>query len=79
MVKNLKSRWGSCDSHRNIILSSLLITLDDSLIDYVICHELAHTKHMNHSKEFWLNVEMMIPDYKQRRKELKKINSAGIL
>ncbi|HYF96974.1 MAG TPA: SprT family zinc-dependent metalloprotease [Patescibacteria group bacterium] len=78
-IKNLKSRWGSCDSHGNITLSSLLTTLEDNLVEYVICHELAHTQHMNHSKEFWLKVEMMVPDYKQRRKDLRKINSAGIL
>ena len=41
--------------------------------DYVIIHELAHRKHMNHSKNFWKEVEIMIPDYKEKRKWLKYI------
>lgn len=42
------------------------------LIDYIIIHELAHCRHMNHSKEFWLLVESADPDYKIHRRELKQ-------
>lgn len=71
-IKNLKARWGSCDSKRNITLSSTLITLNQDMIHYVICHELAHTKHLNHSKAFWAEVEELVPDYKSIKKRLNK-------
>jgi len=70
-IKKLKSRWGACDNLNNIHLNCYLVQLDWSLIDYVICHELAHTIHHNHSAEFWDKVEEMVPDYKQIKKELK--------
>ena len=70
-VKKLKSRWGSCDSRKNIILNIYLIQLDWKLIDYVIYHELAHTKHQHHQSEFWDYLESLLPDAKARRKELK--------
>ncbi len=70
-IKKLKSRWGACDTHNNLSLNSYLIQLDWSLIDYVICHELAHTIHHDHSAQFWSLVESMLPRYKELRKELK--------
>ncbi len=70
-IKKLTSRWGSCDSHNNIVLNSYLIQFDWRLIDYVICHELAHTVWHDHSSDFWQLVQTMIPDYKDRRSELK--------
>ncbi len=70
-VKKLRSRWGSCDSHKNITLNIFLAQLPWKLIDYVLVHELAHTKHLNHSTQFWQEVESILPDYKIRRKETK--------
>lgn len=70
-VKKLKSRWGSCDNYKNIILNSYLAQLPWPLIDYVLVHELAHTKHLNHSAEFWDEVKAVFPDYKDRRKATK--------
>lgn len=70
-IQKLKSRWGACDSHNNISLNSYLIQLDWQLIDYVICHELAHTVHHNHSSKFWEVVANMMPDFKEVRRELK--------
>jgi predicted metal-dependent hydrolase len=71
-VKKLKSRWGSCDSHKNIVLNIYLIQLDWRLIDYVMYHELAHTKHQHHQADFWHYLESILPDAKVRRKELKQ-------
>jgi len=70
-VKRLRSRWGSCDSHRNIVLNSYLAQLPWPLIDYVLIHELAHTKHLNHGQDFWQEVAAVIPNYKELRKQTK--------
>lgn len=70
-VKKLKSRWGSCDSHNVITLNIYLMQLDWGLIDYVILHELTHTIHKHHQKDFWTYLEGILPDYKEKRKLLK--------
>ena len=71
-VKHVKSRWGSCSSVNNINLNIHLMRLPDHLIDYVILHELVHTKIKNHSREFWSMLELTYPGSKSFNKELKK-------
>lgn len=70
-VKRLRSRWGSCDAQQNITLNSYLAQLPWPLIDYVLIHELAHTRHLNHSSAFWDEVAAILPDYKARRMQTK--------
>lgn len=71
-IRNLKSRWGSCNNLKVITLSQNLLNLPWELIDYVIIHELIHTRHMNHSIEFWNNFDKLMPNNKNIRKKLKK-------
>lgn len=75
-VRQLKRRWGSCDHKGNITLNFFLIQLPDKLLDYVLMHELTHTKHMNHQPVFWKEVETVLPDFKLRRKLLKNYKPA---
>jgi hypothetical protein len=76
--KSMKSRWGSCNSNREITLNIYLLMLPWELIDYVIFHELSHTLHLNHSAAFWEQVSEHVPNYKLLRKELKQ-NQAAVM
>ncbi|MEL7654795.1 MAG: SprT family zinc-dependent metalloprotease [Bacillota bacterium] len=71
-VNGAKTRWGSCNRKGDINFTYRLIFAPEELIDYVVVHELAHTKEMNHSADFWTIVEQTMPDYKVRRKKLRE-------
>ena len=70
-VRNSKTRWGSCSYENNINLNIHLMRLQDHLIDYVILHELVHTKIKNHSRDFWNMLDLVTGNAKNLDKELK--------
>jgi len=76
-IINASSRWGSCTTSRRlrgarISINYKLLFMPIECVDYVIVHELAHTKLHNHSKEFWGIVEGVMPDYKEQRRRLRQ-------
>jgi predicted metal-dependent hydrolase len=75
-VKQIKSKWGSCNQNHEITLNYYLMQLPWRLIDYVLMHELVHTEHLNHSQAFWDRFEDVLPDAKKIRKDLKPFKTA---
>lgn len=70
-IKETKSRWGSCSSRRNINYNWRIILAPSFVIDYLVCHEVAHLKHPDHSQEFWGCVASLCPSHKEGRHWLK--------
>jgi predicted metal-dependent hydrolase len=71
-IKQLKSRWGSCSATQEITLNLYLMQLPWRLIDYVLLHELTHTKVMRHGAPFWQELERHVPYAKKLRKEISQ-------
>lgn len=71
-IRNQKGRWGSCSSKGNLNFNCRLLFVPDRIVDYVVIHELAHRRFMNHSKAFWKEVEKYMPDYKEQKKLLSR-------
>jgi len=76
-LSSAQSRWGSCNSKAVIRLNWRLIHHDPKLIDYVVVHELAHLKELNHSPRYWAIVESVLPDYRERRQLLRHDHDPG--
>ena len=71
-LSNARSRWGSCNSRGEVRLNWRLLQAPPHIINYVVCHELAHLKEMNHSARFWAVVESLYPDYRSAERTLKQ-------
>lgn len=70
-IRAAKTRWGSCSGRGNLNFHWKLILMPPEVLDYVVVHELAHRKEMNHSPAFWAEVAKVLPDYQKRRNWLK--------
>ena len=72
MIRNQKTRWGSCSSRGNLSFNIKLATAPQEVIDYVVVHELMHLLEPNHSKRFWGSVEEHCPGFRDCRDWLKR-------
>ena len=70
-LSSAATRWGSCTADGKIRLNWRLVHFPLSLIDYVVAHELAHLKEMNHSPRFWDTVESIFPEFREAREQLR--------
>ncbi len=71
-VRDMRSRWGSCTAMGRVSFSWAIVALPPAIADYVVVHELAHLRELNHGPRFWRLVEAVLPDYKERRAWLRK-------
>lgn len=71
-IREQKTRWGSCSSKGNLNFNWRLIFAPEEVLDYIVVHELAHRKEMNHSPAFYRIVESVLPDYKKEQKWLRE-------
>ena len=71
-IKEQKTVWGSCSAKGNLNFNWKLILAGPDQLEYVVVHELANLKEMNHSPAFWREVEKVLPDYRERRRKLKE-------
>ena len=70
-IRNQRTRWGSCSHKNDISLNMKLVRLPDELMDYVILHELTHTRCKNHSSEFWAELDRLVGNGKGMDAQLK--------
>ncbi|HVS58873.1 MAG TPA: YgjP-like metallopeptidase domain-containing protein [Candidatus Saccharimonadales bacterium] len=71
-IKQLRSRWGSCDQNKNIVLNLFLMQLPWELIDYVLLHELTHTRVMRHGTPFWAEMQRLDPRSQHLRRAIRE-------
>ncbi|HUV50202.1 MAG TPA: YgjP-like metallopeptidase domain-containing protein [Anaerolineae bacterium] len=71
-IRNQKTRWGSCSARNNISLNMKLVRLPGEMIDYVLLHELVHTRIKNHANGFWAELNRLDGDAKEKNKKMNE-------
>jgi len=71
-IRSQKTRWGSCSNRGNISLNDQLLFLPAASVEYLMVHELCHTRHLNHSRAFWALVQTHCPGYRAHETHLRK-------
>jgi predicted metal-dependent hydrolase len=71
-IRGQKTRWGSCTHNNNLNLNMKILVLPDEIIDYVLLHELVHTRIYNHSRKFWNELSKYVPNAKEMDKRLRE-------
>lgn len=74
IIKKHKSRWGSCSKNNVLSFNYKLLFLPEDLQDYIVVHELCHTKRKDHSKYFWALVSNSLPDYNKLRIKIRSLS-----
>ena len=75
-IRNQRTRWGSCSTHKNLSFNWRLVIMPPEVMDYVIIHELTHLEELNHSRHFWQLVEARCPGYRDYKSWLKEKGSS---
>jgi hypothetical protein len=78
-VQDLGYRWGSCSSTGRVNFHWRTILLPPPLVEYVVAHELVHLLEPHHTERFWLHVERVIPDMRQRRGQLRRERPSNLV
>lgn len=76
IIRNQRSRWGSCSRSGTIALNFRLVQMSDAIADYVVIHELMHVKQQNHGPRFWALVERACPEYREAERWLRRSGRA---
>jgi hypothetical protein len=79
LVRHQKRQWGSCAPDGTLRFNWLLVMQHPSLIEYVVVHELVHLRVRNHSPQFWAAVASAMPDFKERRAQLREARAAVVV
>lgn len=74
-IRNQKTRWGSCSSKKNLSINYKIAVLPQHLMDYVLLHELVHIKHLNHSRLFWDELNILVGDARSLDRQLNEFNA----
>lgn len=76
-IRNQRTRWGSCSKTGNLNFNYRIALLPSHLVDYIVVHELCHLRAFNHSPQFWMLVAQQIPEFRECRRQLRKIHLLG--